>query len=135
MLVQLVVTANSLSLERLTFTTIGLQLLEPRTSLAAWHGKRLACTVTTWPIYLTSCAKPKDKEDKQNFFIDMEDPVIRGMTCVHDNAITWPPPESVTKTSAQAKKEVEKIDLDNLSEEDAEAVAMLEAELRKKGEL
>ena len=36
---------------------------------------------------------------------------------------------------AQAKKEVEKIDLDNLSEEDAEAVAKLEAELRKKGEL
>jgi len=53
------------------------------------------------------CPKPKDKEDKQKFFIDMEDPVIRGMTCVHDNAITWPPPESVTKTSAQAKKEDE----------------------------
>jgi NAD(P) transhydrogenase subunit alpha len=32
----------------------------------------------------------------------MEDPVIRGMTCVHDNSITWPPPESVTKTSSQA---------------------------------
>merc|ERR1711897_130309 len=30
-----------------------------------------------------------------------EDPVIRGMTCVHNRTLTWPPPESVTKTSAQ----------------------------------
>jgi NAD(P) transhydrogenase subunit alpha len=51
------------------------------------------------------CPKPKDKEEKQQFFIDMEDPVIRGMTCVHENAITWPPPESVTKTSAATKQE------------------------------
>ena len=36
---------------------------------------------------------------------------------------------------AEAKKEVEKIDLDNLSEEDAKAVAELEAELRKEGKL
>jgi NAD(P) transhydrogenase alpha subunit len=48
------------------------------------------------------CPKPSDKEEQQKFFIDMEDPVIRGMTCVHDNSITWPPPESVTKTSSQA---------------------------------
>ena len=33
--------------------------------------------------------------------IDMEDPVIRGMTCVHNRNITWPPPASVTKTSAK----------------------------------
>jgi H+-translocating NAD(P) transhydrogenase subunit alpha len=36
----------------------------------------------------------KDKALK----IDMEDPVIRGMTCVLDKTITFPPPESVTKT-------------------------------------
>ena len=47
------------------------------------------------------CPKPKDEETKQKFFIDMEDPVIRGMTCVHENAQTWPPPASVTKTSSQ----------------------------------
>jgi NAD(P) transhydrogenase alpha subunit len=51
------------------------------------------------------CPKPKDKdtEETQKFFIDMEDPVIRGMTCVHEGAVTWPPPDSVTKTSAAKK--------------------------------
>lgn len=53
------------------------------------------------------CPKPKEKDVKQKFFIDMEDPVIRGMTCVHENAITWPPPASVTKTSAGTNKEEE----------------------------
>jgi NAD(P) transhydrogenase alpha subunit len=46
------------------------------------------------------CPKPSSSEEEKKFFIDMEDPVIRGMTVVHDNVITWPPPESVTKTSA-----------------------------------
>lgn len=32
--------------------------------------------------------------------IDMTDTVIRGMTCVHEGEVTFPPPESVTKTSA-----------------------------------
>jgi NAD(P) transhydrogenase alpha subunit len=36
----------------------------------------------------------------RKFYIDMEDQVIRGMTCVHEGSITFPPPESVTKTSA-----------------------------------
>lgn len=45
------------------------------------------------------CAKPSNG-DPPKYFIDMEDPVIRGMTCVHESTITWPPPESVTKTSA-----------------------------------
>jgi len=36
------------------------------------------------------------------FDIDMKDPVVRGMTCVHDKEITFPPPESITKTSAAA---------------------------------
>lgn len=48
------------------------------------------------------CPKPSDEDEEKKFFIDMEDPVIRGMTCVHNNTITWPPPESVTKTSSQA---------------------------------
>lgn len=55
------------------------------------------------------CPDPKAKdqgqeqavETKKSLNIDMEDPVIRGMTCVHDRNITWPPPASVTKTSAQ----------------------------------
>lgn len=51
------------------------------------------------------CPKPSEKDEQQKFNIDMEDPVIRGMTCVHENAITWPPPESVTKTSAVKKAE------------------------------
>jgi NAD(P) transhydrogenase alpha subunit len=41
-----------------------------------------------------------DKDEKKKFLIEMEDPVIRGMTCVYDKTITWPPPESVGKTSA-----------------------------------
>ena len=36
------------------------------------------------------------------FVIDMDDPVIRGMTVVLDKTITWPPPASVTKTKANA---------------------------------
>jgi NAD(P) transhydrogenase alpha subunit len=55
------------------------------------------------------CPKPSDKEEKQKLFIDMEDPVIRGMTCVHEGAITWPPPESVTKTSAAASNDLKEI--------------------------
>jgi len=38
------------------------------------------------------------KDKKLN--IDMNDQVIRGMTCVLESEITFPPPESVTKTSA-----------------------------------
>ena len=46
------------------------------------------------------CTKPLGDDEQREFVIDMEDPVVRGMTCVHNNAITWPPPEDVTKTSA-----------------------------------
>jgi len=42
------------------------------------------------------------KDKKLN--IDMNDQVIRGMTCVLDSEITFPPPESVTKTSAAPSK-------------------------------
>eukprot|EP00579_Thalassiosira_antarctica_P032449 CAMPEP_0201994200 /NCGR_PEP_ID=MMETSP0905-20130828/2119_1 /ASSEMBLY_ACC=CAM_ASM_000554 /TAXON_ID=420261 /ORGANISM="Thalassiosira antarctica, Strain CCMP982" /LENGTH=1061 /DNA_ID=CAMNT_0048549131 /DNA_START=463 /DNA_END=3645 /DNA_ORIENTATION=- len=45
---------------------------------------------------------------QHKFVIDMKDPVIRGMTCVKDNTITWPPPDSVTQTSvAQIPKKEE----------------------------
>jgi NAD(P) transhydrogenase subunit alpha len=54
------------------------------------------------------CPDPKSKDQGQeqavetkSLNINMEDPVIRGMTCVHNRSITWPPPASVTKTSAQ----------------------------------
>ena len=40
------------------------------------------------------------KDRKLN--IDMNDQVIRGMTCVLDSEITFPPPASVTQTSASA---------------------------------
>jgi NAD(P) transhydrogenase alpha subunit len=53
------------------------------------------------------CPKPSSNEEEKKFYIDMEDPVIRGMTCVHSNEITWPPPASVTKTSAQTDKHEE----------------------------
>jgi H+-translocating NAD(P) transhydrogenase subunit alpha len=36
--------------------------------------------------------------------INMKDQVIRGMTCVHEGEITFPPPADVTKTSAAPKK-------------------------------
>jgi H+-translocating NAD(P) transhydrogenase subunit alpha len=42
------------------------------------------------------------KDKKLN--IDMTDQVIRGMTCVLKGEITFPPPESVTKTSAAGTK-------------------------------
>ena len=48
------------------------------------------------------CPKPKEEAAQKSLFIDMDDPVIRGMTCVHDGSVTWPPPASVTKTSAQS---------------------------------
>lgn len=41
---------------------------------------------------------------KQKFEINMKDPVIRGMTCVYDNDITWPPPASVVQTRAIKSK-------------------------------
>lgn len=54
------------------------------------------------------CPDPKSKDqgqeqavEKKSLNINMEDPVIRGMTCVHNRSIMWPPPASVTKTSAQ----------------------------------
>jgi NAD(P) transhydrogenase len=53
------------------------------------------------------CPKPKDESAKPKLFINMEDPVIRGMTCVHNSEITWPPPASVTATSAAKKPEEE----------------------------
>lgn len=37
---------------------------------------------------------------KRKLDINMEDKVIRGMTVVKDNVITWPPPEDVNKTKA-----------------------------------
>lgn len=53
------------------------------------------------------CPKPSSEEESRKLFIDMDDPVIRGMTCVHDKTIMWPPPESVAKTSAQGSSKNE----------------------------
>jgi NAD(P) transhydrogenase subunit alpha len=47
----------------------------------------------------------ENKEGPRQLKINMEDPVIRGMTCVYEGEITWPPPEEITKTSAATKKD------------------------------
>jgi len=48
-------------------------------------------------------------KDERKLVINMEDSVIRGMTCVVDNTITWPPPPSVNQTHA-AKTTTQKKD-------------------------
>jgi NAD(P) transhydrogenase alpha subunit len=56
------------------------------------------------------CPKPTDKNTSKSFIIDMNDPVIRGMTCVYNKDISWPPPESVGRTSvAQTDDDVGKV--------------------------
>jgi len=49
--------------------------------------------------------------------------------------VAFPKKYDAAMYGAEAKKEVANIDLDNLSEEDAKAVAELEEELRKEGKL
>lgn len=51
------------------------------------------------------CPKPVEKDAAKKFVVDMVDPVVRGMTCVYNKEITWPPPESVSKTSAGKKED------------------------------
>ncbi|KAL3919475.1 MAG: hypothetical protein SGILL_003735, partial [Bacillariaceae sp.] len=51
------------------------------------------------------CPKPAEKDKKKEFVVDMEDPVVRGMTCVYNKEITWPPPASVGVTSVVKKEE------------------------------
>lgn len=43
------------------------------------------------------------------FNLDMYDQIIRGMTCVHNSDIIYPPPESVTATSAKKVENVSDI--------------------------
>ena len=49
---------------------------------------------------------------EKTFKIDMEDTIIRGMTCVHEGEITFPPPDSLLATSAAPakKKETPKVE-------------------------
>jgi NAD(P) transhydrogenase alpha subunit len=56
------------------------------------------------------CPKPADKDEKSKFVVDMDDPVIRGMTCVYNKEISWPPPESVGRTSVVKKDDNETAD-------------------------
>ena len=42
---------------------------------------------------------PEDSNEKKRLNINMDDQVIRGMTVVYNGEITWPPPESVRRTS------------------------------------
>jgi NAD(P) transhydrogenase alpha subunit len=48
---------------------------------------------------------PKVMERPPGLFINMDDPVIRGMTCVYNNTITFPPPEIATKIPGSQKPE------------------------------
>lgn len=41
--------------------------------------------------------------------LDMTDQIIRGMTCVHENQIIFPPPDSVTATNAGAARKKAKV--------------------------
>lgn len=41
---------------------------------------------------------------EKKFNIDMEDTIIRGMTCVHEGQITFPPPDDLLATSAAPTK-------------------------------
>jgi len=47
------------------------------------------------------CPKASNEDTERKLFINMDDTIIRGMTCVHNGEQTWPPPESDAKTSAQ----------------------------------
>jgi NAD(P) transhydrogenase subunit alpha len=47
----------------------------------------------------------EDKETKaKNYKLDMEDVILRGMTCVNDGEIIFPPPDSLLATSAAPTK-------------------------------
>jgi len=53
----------------------------------------------------------KDIEGKpRKFNIDLEDQIVRGMTCVYDGNIIWPPPAKVNTTSAAKKVAVETVE-------------------------
>jgi len=50
----------------------------------------------------------KEKEGKsRQFSIDLEDQIVRGMTCVYNGKVIWPPPAKLNATSAAKKEEVE----------------------------
>lgn len=57
-------------------------------------------------------------KDKQ-FQIDMEDTIVRGMTCVHEGQITFPPPDSLLATSAAPP--TKKLDLDAAAQQQEDA--------------
>jgi len=50
-------------------------------------------------------------KDERKLVINMEDSVIRGMCCVFDNTITWPPPPAVNQTRATKTTTKKKEDL------------------------
>ena len=50
-------------------------------------------------------------KDERKIIINMEDSVIRGMTCVVDNTITWPPPSAVNQIRATKTTTIKKEDL------------------------
>lgn len=49
----------------------------------------------------------KEKDGARQFNIDLDDQIVRGMTCVHNREVIWPPPVKVNATSAAKKEEVE----------------------------
>ena len=55
---------------------------------------------------LNLMCKEKNGQPK-SFKIDLEDQIIRGMTCVHNGEIIWPPPAKLNATSATIKNQNE----------------------------
>merc|ERR1712038_1178198 len=50
----------------------------------------------------------KEKEgEPRGFNIDLDDQIVRGMTCVYNGDIIWPPPAKLNATSAAKKQEEE----------------------------
>merc|ERR1740121_685079 len=58
----------------------------------------------SWTHVIPRIIGSSDKDEAKKLFINMEDPIIRGMTCVHESKIMWPPPLSVTQTSKKNLK-------------------------------
>eukprot|EP00986_Skeletonema_menzelii_P010002 scaffold4693_cov149-Skeletonema_menzelii.AAC.4 len=79
----------------------GIWVYDKRVTIVAYDNLSSRMSWQASSMYATNVANLLDLLCKEHkFVIDMEDPVVRGMTVVVDNTITWPPPKSVTLTKA-----------------------------------
>ena len=63
-------------------------------SRMAWQASSM------WANNMESLLEVLCPKGQQKCVIDMEDQIVRGMTCVYDSTIMWPPPSSVQKVRA-----------------------------------